>query len=239
MHERGLAVDFSCNGGGAIRRGNDCWNFPQHESTGPQLRLGGLALVHQRPPTAMTAWRLEASQRFSGRWTASMRVMRCRRPRRTASKALTVAAGGALDRAAVELDPTGASASPGGRTRSTPVLDPHAAAHRLAGCGRPPAAVRGPHRESGSSTETRLEVAARDHGSRKRPDGSVVLVRRRREARALARDVSAGTRGELAHGPCGRRPRRPRRTARRTRRAARTPCAPRARAARAAPAARS
>ena len=27
MHERGLAVDFSCNGGGAIRPGNDCWNF--------------------------------------------------------------------------------------------------------------------------------------------------------------------------------------------------------------------
>ncbi|HZM43132.1 MAG TPA: D-alanyl-D-alanine carboxypeptidase family protein [Acidimicrobiales bacterium] len=27
MHERGLAVDFSCNGGGAIRRGNECWNF--------------------------------------------------------------------------------------------------------------------------------------------------------------------------------------------------------------------
>ena len=27
MHERGLAVDFSCNGGGAIRRGNACWNF--------------------------------------------------------------------------------------------------------------------------------------------------------------------------------------------------------------------
>jgi hypothetical protein len=27
MHERGLAVDFNCNGGGAIRRGNSCWNF--------------------------------------------------------------------------------------------------------------------------------------------------------------------------------------------------------------------
>jgi peptidoglycan hydrolase CwlO-like protein len=27
MHERGLAIDFSCNGGGAIRRGNSCWNF--------------------------------------------------------------------------------------------------------------------------------------------------------------------------------------------------------------------
>jgi D-alanyl-D-alanine carboxypeptidase len=27
MHERGLAIDFSCNGGGAIRRGNECWNF--------------------------------------------------------------------------------------------------------------------------------------------------------------------------------------------------------------------
>jgi peptidoglycan hydrolase CwlO-like protein len=27
MHERGLAIDFSCNGGGAIRRGNECWNW--------------------------------------------------------------------------------------------------------------------------------------------------------------------------------------------------------------------
>jgi septal ring factor EnvC (AmiA/AmiB activator) len=27
MHERGLAIDFSCNGGGAILRGNSCWNF--------------------------------------------------------------------------------------------------------------------------------------------------------------------------------------------------------------------
>ena len=27
MHERGLAIDFSCNGGGAITRGNSCWNF--------------------------------------------------------------------------------------------------------------------------------------------------------------------------------------------------------------------
>jgi peptidoglycan hydrolase CwlO-like protein len=27
MHEQGLAIDFSCNGGGAIRRGNECWNF--------------------------------------------------------------------------------------------------------------------------------------------------------------------------------------------------------------------
>ena len=27
LHERGLAIDFSCNGGGAIRRGNSCWNF--------------------------------------------------------------------------------------------------------------------------------------------------------------------------------------------------------------------
>jgi peptidoglycan hydrolase CwlO-like protein len=27
MHERGLAVDFSCNGGGAIRRGNECWDW--------------------------------------------------------------------------------------------------------------------------------------------------------------------------------------------------------------------
>jgi LAS superfamily LD-carboxypeptidase LdcB len=27
MHEQGLAIDFSCNGGGAIRRGNTCWNF--------------------------------------------------------------------------------------------------------------------------------------------------------------------------------------------------------------------
>jgi len=27
MHERGLAIDFSCNGGGAIRRGNSCWNW--------------------------------------------------------------------------------------------------------------------------------------------------------------------------------------------------------------------
>ncbi len=27
MHERGLAIDFSCNGGGAIIRGNECWNW--------------------------------------------------------------------------------------------------------------------------------------------------------------------------------------------------------------------
>jgi hypothetical protein len=27
MHERGLAIDFTCNGGGAIIRGNSCWNF--------------------------------------------------------------------------------------------------------------------------------------------------------------------------------------------------------------------
>jgi D-alanyl-D-alanine carboxypeptidase len=27
MHERGLAVDFNCNGGGAIRHGNECWNW--------------------------------------------------------------------------------------------------------------------------------------------------------------------------------------------------------------------
>ncbi|MGH9230181.1 MAG: D-alanyl-D-alanine carboxypeptidase family protein [Acidimicrobiales bacterium] len=27
MHERGLAIDFSCNGGGAVRHGNSCWNW--------------------------------------------------------------------------------------------------------------------------------------------------------------------------------------------------------------------
>ena len=27
MHERGLAIDFSCNGGGAIRHGSSCWNW--------------------------------------------------------------------------------------------------------------------------------------------------------------------------------------------------------------------
>jgi peptidoglycan hydrolase CwlO-like protein len=27
LHERGLAIDFSCNGGGAITRGNSCWDF--------------------------------------------------------------------------------------------------------------------------------------------------------------------------------------------------------------------
>ncbi|HEX6419411.1 MAG TPA: D-alanyl-D-alanine carboxypeptidase family protein [Acidimicrobiales bacterium] len=27
LHERGLAIDFTCNGGGAIRHGNSCWNF--------------------------------------------------------------------------------------------------------------------------------------------------------------------------------------------------------------------
>ena len=27
MHEQGLAIDFTCNGGGAIIRGNSCWNF--------------------------------------------------------------------------------------------------------------------------------------------------------------------------------------------------------------------
>jgi peptidoglycan hydrolase CwlO-like protein len=27
MHERGLAIDFSCNGGCAIRYGNSCWNW--------------------------------------------------------------------------------------------------------------------------------------------------------------------------------------------------------------------
>jgi LAS superfamily LD-carboxypeptidase LdcB len=27
LHEQGLAIDFSCNGGGAIRYGNECWNW--------------------------------------------------------------------------------------------------------------------------------------------------------------------------------------------------------------------
>jgi septal ring factor EnvC (AmiA/AmiB activator) len=27
MHEQGLAIDFNCNGGGSVRRGNTCWNF--------------------------------------------------------------------------------------------------------------------------------------------------------------------------------------------------------------------
>jgi D-alanyl-D-alanine carboxypeptidase len=27
MHEQGLAIDFSCNGGGAIRYGNECWDW--------------------------------------------------------------------------------------------------------------------------------------------------------------------------------------------------------------------
>jgi peptidoglycan hydrolase CwlO-like protein len=27
MHEQGLAIDFSCDGGGAIRYGNECWNW--------------------------------------------------------------------------------------------------------------------------------------------------------------------------------------------------------------------
>jgi peptidoglycan hydrolase CwlO-like protein len=27
LHEQGLAIDFNCNGGGAIVRGNSCWNF--------------------------------------------------------------------------------------------------------------------------------------------------------------------------------------------------------------------
>jgi peptidoglycan hydrolase CwlO-like protein len=27
LHERGLAIDFSCNGGGAIRYGNSCWDW--------------------------------------------------------------------------------------------------------------------------------------------------------------------------------------------------------------------
>jgi LAS superfamily LD-carboxypeptidase LdcB len=27
MHEQGLAIDFSCNGGGAIRHGNECWTW--------------------------------------------------------------------------------------------------------------------------------------------------------------------------------------------------------------------
>jgi LAS superfamily LD-carboxypeptidase LdcB len=27
LHEQGLAIDFSCNGGGAIRWGNSCWNW--------------------------------------------------------------------------------------------------------------------------------------------------------------------------------------------------------------------
>ncbi|HET6951168.1 MAG TPA: M15 family metallopeptidase, partial [Acidimicrobiales bacterium] len=26
LHERGLAIDFTCNGG-SVRRGNACWNF--------------------------------------------------------------------------------------------------------------------------------------------------------------------------------------------------------------------
>ncbi|HEX8802878.1 MAG TPA: M15 family metallopeptidase, partial [Acidimicrobiales bacterium] len=26
-HEKGLAIDFNCNGGGAIEVGNECWNF--------------------------------------------------------------------------------------------------------------------------------------------------------------------------------------------------------------------
>jgi hypothetical protein len=27
MHEQGLAIDFTCNGGGSIVRGGTCWNF--------------------------------------------------------------------------------------------------------------------------------------------------------------------------------------------------------------------
>jgi peptidoglycan hydrolase CwlO-like protein len=27
MHEQGLAIDFNCNGGGSVYRGNSCWNF--------------------------------------------------------------------------------------------------------------------------------------------------------------------------------------------------------------------
>ena len=36
MHERGLAIDFSCNGGGAIRRGNCVLELPGR----PRARYG-------------------------------------------------------------------------------------------------------------------------------------------------------------------------------------------------------
>ena len=26
-HEQGLAIDFTCNGGGTVRRGDPCWNW--------------------------------------------------------------------------------------------------------------------------------------------------------------------------------------------------------------------
>ncbi|MDD9371186.1 MAG: M15 family metallopeptidase, partial [Acidimicrobiales bacterium] len=27
MHEQGLAIDFTCNGGGTVSRGSSCWNW--------------------------------------------------------------------------------------------------------------------------------------------------------------------------------------------------------------------
>ena len=34
MHEQGLAIDFTCNGGGSIIRGNSCWNFLASRANG-------------------------------------------------------------------------------------------------------------------------------------------------------------------------------------------------------------
>ena len=39
MHEQGLAIDFTCNGGGSIIRGNSCWNFLA-------ARAGGFGLIN-------------------------------------------------------------------------------------------------------------------------------------------------------------------------------------------------
>ncbi|HKA82997.1 MAG TPA: D-alanyl-D-alanine carboxypeptidase family protein [Acidimicrobiales bacterium] len=34
MHEQGLAIDFTCNGGGTVSSGDECWNWLQANATG-------------------------------------------------------------------------------------------------------------------------------------------------------------------------------------------------------------
>jgi hypothetical protein len=34
MHEQGLAIDFTCNGGGIVNTGDECWDWLQANAVG-------------------------------------------------------------------------------------------------------------------------------------------------------------------------------------------------------------
>ena len=51
MHEQGLAIDFTCNGGGAVSSGDECWDWLQANAVGYglyNLPSEAVALVDQR-----------------------------------------------------------------------------------------------------------------------------------------------------------------------------------------------